>query len=235
MEEFVYSQNKGIISLLEIRVIDRKYELEKRLPILDLPTHLSFPNIWRENGKIYVYPENWHSGGLNLYELDIENARLVNPVKIVDVPLVDSSIFKYDGKYYVIGTRRQSNPFEDMKSADIYVADSLQGPYVHFQSIQNSRRIERGAGEIYNEKEGLVRPVQKCDRDYGEAVYLNKLYYKDGSFEESFIKSIEPDKKHPFGQCLHTFNKMNGICVIDGKLYKRPVAARIVKAILRVL
>ena len=212
VEEYVYELDKGVISLLEIEQIQGKYLLNNVHRLLELPTHLSFPNIWRENGKIYVYPENWHSGALYMYELDLFQRKLVKPIKLVNVPLVDSAIFEYGNKYYLIGTRRVTVSNEEMKSADIFVSDSLFGPYQFQQTIHNESCIERGAGEIYKQGDSLIRPVQKCDNAYGEAVILNKLFWKDDRFIETELKIIEPDTYQKYGSCLHTLYQ-NGFSV----------------------
>lgn len=43
-------------------------QLINTTPVLELNTHLSFPAILRREGHIYIYPENYAGGGLNLYE-----------------------------------------------------------------------------------------------------------------------------------------------------------------------
>ena len=55
-EEWLYEIKRGRLVKLTIRRKD--YFLEKVDPILTLDTHLSFPIIWKEDGKTYVYPEN---------------------------------------------------------------------------------------------------------------------------------------------------------------------------------
>lgn len=73
VEELRYSHPVGRIAKL---TIDRKsMAIEKMDIILECPKHLSFPNIFRKGGKVYVYPENCQSGALNIYEYDDEGNR----------------------------------------------------------------------------------------------------------------------------------------------------------------
>ena len=59
-EEYCYDIRRGRIARV---VIDCKTFEEKGFEIiLDLPTHLSFPFIIRQNGKVYLIPENSASG-----------------------------------------------------------------------------------------------------------------------------------------------------------------------------
>ena len=55
VEEWVNKLGKGRISKLTIEA--NTYKLQCVKPILESDTHFSFPNIWKENGVIYVYPE----------------------------------------------------------------------------------------------------------------------------------------------------------------------------------
>ena len=181
VEEMNYQRGKGIISLLDIKVNN---ELIKNTPVLELQTHLSFPFVWREDNKVYVCPENWEGGSFRIYEFDKKENKLINPVIIIDAPLVDSSIFKHEGKYFVIGTIRKPSSAESTKTADIFVADSFLGPYKHLQSLHNDKKRERGAGAIFKVNDDLIRPVQKCDEKYGEAVIFNKLIVEDGIFDQ---------------------------------------------------
>lgn len=219
VEELIYSRGEGIITLLDIQIRKGRYNLISRTPILELPTHLSYPNIIREGGKIYVYPENGRGGGLSIYEFDFQSKRLINPVQIIKGHIVDTSIFKYDGRYYAIGTIHDTEGFEYTKKADVYVSDELLGPYTHFQTIVNNEPVERGAGQIYQQGDTIIRPVQKSVQSYGEAVILNKVYFKDGRITEYPLSIIEPDSNQRNGKCLHTLNMMDGLCVIDGQDY----------------
>ena len=219
VEELVYKKGRGIITLLEIDKQNGKYVLESRIPLLELSTHLSYPNIICENGKTYVYPENGRSGGLTIYELDLQAKKLINPVKIIDGHIVDTSIYKHEGRYYAIGTIHNTAGFEYTKKADVYVSDSLFGPYTHYQTISNDIPAERGAGQIYKDGTDIIRPVQKSVRSYGEAIILNKITFCEDKIIETPLSIIEPDVNRRYGRCLHTLNIMDDLCVIDGQDY----------------
>lgn len=74
VEEFCQDLLKGRIAK---QTIDRhSMTIEKMDIILECPTHLSFPNILRCDGKVYVYPENCRSRQLDLYEYDLKKENL---------------------------------------------------------------------------------------------------------------------------------------------------------------
>ena len=74
VEEMPYALHKGIITLLHIN--RRSMEIVSRKVILEIPTHLSFPAIWRKDGHVYVYPESAKSGKLDMYEFDTQKEEL---------------------------------------------------------------------------------------------------------------------------------------------------------------
>ena len=60
VEEFDDKVGRGRIARLKVNKSNCR--IEECSIILDLPTHLSFPVIYRVNGCIYVHPENSASG-----------------------------------------------------------------------------------------------------------------------------------------------------------------------------
>ena len=102
VEELFYSNNKGRISKL---IVNRQnWKLEQVVPVIDIATHLSFPAYYRDNGKIYIYPESTKSGKLTLYEYD-DNTDIATPVKILsNYPLADAALLKYKGDFICLST-----------------------------------------------------------------------------------------------------------------------------------
>ena len=214
-EQMVASKNKGKI----VRVIVDKtnYKITSIVDLLELDTHLSFPIIYRENGKVYVYPENYESGSLKIYEYNEVTSKLDNPRTIIDEPLLDTQIVKISGVYYAFGVKHSSGKLDDTKVLYIYKSDNLFGPYFQVQVIENNLCEERGAGEIFIHGSMLLRPAQCCESDYGKCVILYDLVKEDNNFREIEIQRILPCSLYPEG--LHTYSKYNTISVIDSNAY----------------
>ena len=88
VEEVRYHAPKGRIAEL---VVDRStFELKERSIILEINTHLSFPAIWRKGNEVYVYPENWQSGELVLYEYEGRGENLKRVRQICNESLADA-------------------------------------------------------------------------------------------------------------------------------------------------
>lgn len=68
VEEFDYYVRRGRIARIMVDKKDNKI-IECSI-ILDLPTHLSFPAIYRVDGEVFVHPENSASGSSYIYRYD---------------------------------------------------------------------------------------------------------------------------------------------------------------------
>ena len=219
-EEMVYKMGRGIIVYLKVDI--NSCEILEKHTMLQLDTHLSFPIYIRDNGKLYVYPENYQSGSLKIYEYDEQTKSLICPRIIINAPLLDTQILKLNGLYYAFGVQFQTGLQKDTQKLYVYQADTLLGDYKLVQVIENPRCEERGAGLIYTEDDQLIRPAQCCEGGYGKEVILYDLKKNRTRFEEKEIGRVIPDRKASNGNILHTYNKMDGWVVIDGWRYKYP-------------
>ena len=227
-EEWHYEINRGRLVKLTIRRKD--YYLEKVDPILTLDTHLSFPIIWNEDGKIYVYPENEQGGALKIYEFDSSTHRLVNPRVLINEHLIDSQIAKIDNNYFIFGVILTSGAWSDTRLLQIYKSDNLFGPFTHIQTIENSNNQERGAGDIIVTQQGtILRPAQNCDGAYGKETIIYEMNYDGCQFIEKELYRILPNEKMCKGEVLHTYNEYNDLCVIDGFQHEHPLLFKLVK------
>lgn len=231
-EEMIYQTGCGI--LVYLKVDRNSYMVLEKRTILSLDTHLSFPIYIEENGKIYVYPENHQSGMLKIYEYDENAKNLQNPQVIIADPLLDTQIVKIDGEFYAFGVKFQTGHQHDTKHLFIYKAEELIGEYKCIQKIENLRCEERGAGLIYREDGRLIRPAQCCEGGYGREVILYELCSDDGGFKEVEIERVIPDRTARMGSVLHTYNKKDGIVVVDGWAYQNPHIASLYKKMRRI-
>lgn len=228
VEEFLWKTQLGRLSKLTIDA--HTFKLKEVKPILELSTHLSFPIYISRCGKLYVYPENYQSGALKIYEYDAETDALVNPKILIDEPLLDSQIVELDGTFFVFAIQFAVGDQSDTRHLRVFKSNDLFGPYSLVQTIENAKCQERGAGMIYLDQAGrLIRPTQDCEGDYGLSVILNELIYDKtkGTFTQRVMSVIEPDRSARYGRGLHTYNCRQGLCVVDGRGF-RYLASRII-------
>lgn len=233
-EEFVYSEGKGRISKLVVNKND--WSIRSITPVLSLDTHLSFPIFKEYQGKIYVYPENYQSGSLKIYEYDTLSDKLINPITIIDKPLLDTQIFSLNDKYYACGVAYSQATMDDTKKLFIYEANDFFGPYKLYQVIENEHCEERGAGQIFCDGNTLIRPCQNCEGAYGRSIIFKAIDIDEsGNFVENEISRLEPDSSKRYGSVLHTFNMSGNIAVIDGKGYIHYSILNIISPLISIL
>ncbi|HEY6503106.1 MAG TPA: hypothetical protein VIZ28_03945, partial [Chitinophagaceae bacterium] len=138
-DPFIFKSNDGHVNVLyesvtsfeldgtiSLMVCDESFRAITEKTILNNRKHLSYPFVFRENGKTYVFPENSLSGSLHCYEFDSDTRSLSNQKLIMDLPLIDPTILKYKNKYWLFCTMLGNQLNSELY---IYYADSLTGPY----------------------------------------------------------------------------------------------------------
>lgn len=215
-EEFEYSRKKGRISHLVI--CKKGLKLLSITPILDTDTHLSFPGYIKKNNKIYVYPENYASGAIKIYEYDLTQQKLINPHVLLKEELVDTQLLELNGAFYMLGVKHENDGFkyDYTRELFIYRSQDLFGKYQFFQKIANKRREERGAGHFFYVGNKLIRPAQSCEGGYGTGIVFYEFFQDEkGMFAEKAVGRMSPGwNKYPF--VLHTYNILNDYQIIDG-------------------
>ena len=217
VEEFDSEVRRGRIAHI---VIDKKRDLiTDCIIVLSLPTHLSFPAIYRHDGQIYVHPENSQGGVSRIYRYDREADKLVDPVTIIEEPLTDAVIRKTDAGYEMFST---SMPDPNGKVLSRYASESFAGPYVKTGQISMPSAIARMGGYFYKSPAGTMRVAQDCNGAYGRAVLFMD--------EEKVVGRMVPEDWHYAG--IHTFNTYGNTAVIDLKKYDFPLLYKL-KTILK--
>lgn len=216
VEEFDYSIGRGRIARL---LVDKKdKEIKECSIILDLPTHLSFPVIYRIDNEVFVHPENSASGASFIYRYDREADKLIEPKLMVDEPITDA-IIRHNGEGYSMFATRV--PDSNGCTLQEYKSCNLFGPYCHVRDEMYEKNTARMAGMFIETGNRNIRPAQDCYGDYGKAVIMY-----DGHRE---LSRIAPSGYKYAG--IHTFNTLGNTFVIDMKKYDYPILHRIIRLI----
>ena len=218
VEDYGYDSKKGVISLLHI---DRKsMDIISRKVLLDMPTHLSFPAIWRKDGRVYVYPESAKSGKLNMYEYHPETETLSFVQTICDDVVWDSYITEAFGELQMFTAAQNDNHL------DIYKWNEKKKRFVPNFDIVSTKRDSRMGGAVFEYEGARYYPAQNCEIVYGGSINIKKINYSNGKFELSIIKSLT--SPHPHYQLgLHTLNEYKGVVVIDAHGYRYKIVGPI--------
>jgi hypothetical protein len=222
LEEFSFDNGYGKISLMKL---DKSFNQVDYKVLLDTKSHISYPFIFVENNRTYIFPEAGRSGKLSCYEYDTVNESINFLQDIIDLPLCDSSILKQDDKYWIFGTISDIDPVTDAITdykLHVFFSDSLLGPYVSHPNnpIKSGLNGTRQAGNFI-EVDGIIyRPAQNCERLYGESITVNKITeLNEINIAEEPYLDININRKNKSNlrmHTIHTINVLDDLIVVDG-------------------
>ncbi len=220
LEDYSFKDCCGKISLLEL---DENLNETDRKQLLDTGSHLSYPFIYEEGNRIFVFPEAGASGTLSCYEYDPVNKSLVFLQHVIDLPVLDSTIIKRDSKYWLFGTMRGSGADSELF---VFFSERLTGPYK--QHPKNPVKISitgaRPAGNIIEADGILYRPSQNSKYTYGGSITINKINkLTETDFDEEFYMAINLNNKNKCNHgmhAIHTVNSAGNMIVVDGTKWR---------------
>lgn len=104
IEELIYKENKGKISLIEM---DKNGNYSPAQVILERNYHLSYPFLFEENDTLYMIPETAENRTIELYKcIEFPEKWEFCTNLMEDVYAVDSTIVKKDNKYWLFCNRK---------------------------------------------------------------------------------------------------------------------------------
>lgn len=199
-------------------VLNDDFEILSNKEILDSGSHTSYPFVFREEGKIFVIPESRRKAAVSGYEYDLVNKCLINEKCILsNLPLLDSTFFKYNDKYWLFATLGDSQ-FDNSKLY-IYYSDSLFGQYISHNKnpVKTGLNGTRPAGNLIMVDNNIYRPAQNCKNYYGESITINKIIKLDeNEFSEEYYFELKADINSEYKSGIHTINALDNIIVVDG-------------------
>jgi hypothetical protein len=215
-EDFSIDEHYGNISVM---TLNDKYEIIDTKVLLDTGIHVSFPYVFKENNKIFVFPESVRHGSISCYEYNAGRKSLICRGEIMKAPLYDPAIVKLNDKYWLFGSE-----FESRREYKLHVfhSEKLTGPYIPLRGnpVRSGLNGVRGAGSFIEVDGDIYRPAQNCEKEYGESITINRLKVLDEHYfsEEPYMtisvsrKSQEQNNIHN----IHTINFSGDIIVVDG-------------------
>ncbi len=213
MEEFPYSTMKGIIS---VSTVSDDGRISKPKHVLERPFHLSYPFVFERDGEIWMIPETYSSGKIELYRAEnFPNEWVFHQVLVDDVVASDATLFEHEGLLWLFAAEHDGGSSWDTLS--LWYAYKLEGPwYPHILNpVLVDAKSARPAGKIVVKDGRIIRPAQNCIGGYGTGLVLKEIVKLDKNvFEEREIADLPPpDEWGAVG--VHTLNHGGGIEVID--------------------
>lgn len=222
IEEFIYSKNRGHISVIEM---DGKGNYKPAVPVLEMDIHTSYPFTFEHEGKYYMIPETGERNTIELYESKNfpysweRKMTLMENVKAVDV-----NVFYYNDKWWLFTNIRENEGATTLDELYVFYSDTLfsNSWTPHYRNpVISDVRLSRSGGQIFTENGKLYRVAQKSSPYYGWGVtlqHIKKLNEKE--FEIEVVSTLSPDwNKQVKGS--HTLSFANRLTVIDALVKRR--------------
>lgn len=214
-EKFDYRTGVGEISRLRPKSDN---VLKRSRTMLDTGTHLSYPFIVQRGDAVYCVPESAASGKVDLYKVHASNESLEHVCTLLDVPLIDPTLFEYNGYWWLMGTKAPLTNVE----LHAYWSKDMQGPYIPhlLNPIKHDVRSARPGGTPFMRGNELWRPGQDSSKTYGGRIAFNRIdVLTPSAFTEVTEKWLDPFKGTSFNKGLHTVSAVGNVTLVDGKRY----------------
>lgn len=210
-EEYNYKKSKGLIKKA---VVSDDGELINEQIALTSGRHFSYPYIFEADSQIYAVPEMKQSGKVTVYKVLAKSGTFVEEKVLLDnIEISDPSIFKHDGRWWLLGT------IDEMRLCAWY-SDSIDG--VWHEHKNNPVKIDissvKSGGTVFELDGQLIRPSQDCSKTYGGRCVLNRItQLTPETFCEETIDTIAFGKKDLYPMGPQTFSKAGDYIIVDGK------------------
>ncbi len=220
LEDFDFSKNRARISCAQIQ---EDGLLGTPFSVLEKDYHLSYPCVFRYQGKMYMIPETRERETIELYRAFEFPARWeLAKILVPNVRAVDSTIFADRGKLWLFANIAVAggSTFDELH---LFFSESFDGnwsPHPKNPIVSDVRRA-RPAGALFMEGGKLIRPSQDCSLRYGAALVLNEVKtLSETDYLEVPFSRIDPGW-YPGSICTHTYNRTDEFEVLDGMLLKK--------------
>ena len=154
--------------------------------LIEDATHLSYPFVYEEDGKMYIMPESNRAGHLYRVELSLMDGELTvsNKTILKKGRYADTTRLETSGKAYYFTTPIIKDNVSELK---IY-CDGFESD-VNIDS-HIDRTNARMGGAFITDGGNVYRVSQDCGEGYGKALNFSKCRIIDGTYTEELIKKL---------------------------------------------
>lgn len=138
--------------------------------LLDEPFHLSYPQVFAFEDRIFMIPETAQSGAVRLYEAEEFPYHWRACATLIEAPLRDPTlIVTPDQGCFLLAT---SAEYE----LRLHHSEAIERPFRYTGvSITRDPRLARCAGGILKVGGQLLRPAQDCSEVYGKRIHFQAI------------------------------------------------------------
>jgi hypothetical protein len=146
--------------------------------VIETPWHLSYPYVFRHEGGIWLVPESAASGGLHLYRaVAFPDQWVLQHRLFEELRLVDATLFSHDGRLWLFAGLVGDHGGSSWDELCAWHAPGIEGPWTPhaLNPIKSDCRGARPGGRPLHIDGRLLRPAQRCEHGYGEALVWHEI------------------------------------------------------------
>ena len=221
-ENFSYTTKLGKISCGRLE----NNKLVDVCDVLNLDYHLSYPNIFKENGEIFLMPETNQNKKLSIYKcVEFPNKWVPYSSAFEGEMVFDATFYDDDEKqkWLFINKMTESTPYDS--ELYIYKVDSLKmnkiEPHEKNPVLINSKTARNG-GPFFKHNGDVYRPSQyNADGVYGRGLNINKIKKLSlQDYDEVTINTVMPGF-FKGNNATHHLHQTDNYFVIDAAYKKK--------------
>lgn len=232
--ETVNKAGKGMLGVL--KEIDGKW-VDQGI-VLEESFHLSYPQVFEHEGRVYMIPEScdFGKGNVSLFTTEAFPFGWRKVQTLIDKPFADATVLHHQGHWYMA-----CYTIPPHETAELWHAPTLLGPWERhpqWRNINQSKRLRRCGGSYICRGNEIYRIAQDCNGPlYGKRLFKVKVEKISPNEYREGAATILHDRTMPPYAYGHTYNEVmsNGrrLCVVDVHYdsWKNPI--HIVKDIIR--
>ena len=213
-EEYPYATARGLISMF---TLDANGRASAARPVLERPYHLSYPVVFRHDGRVWMMPESSANSTLELYVAESFPDRWrLHATLLSGLSISDATMFAHRGRWWLTGATAEPG-VSTWDSLALYSSDSPVGPWRPSSPLPVlvDASAARPAGHVVCRNGALWRPAQDCTRGYGSGLSLCRIdELGEGVFRQTVARRLAAPAGAP-GEGVHTLNRLGPIEVID--------------------
>jgi hypothetical protein len=221
-EDYLYDQNKGVISYVELLSNGTATEPTRAL---ECDYHLSYPFLFQHNGTQYMIPETMDSNRIELYRAaSFPDRWELDRILIDNIHAVDATLVEHDGKHWLFCNVAPEGGGSSEELHIYYSESGPLGPWLPHQQnpVISDVRRSRPAGHFFIRNGELIRPSQDCSVRYGYGLNLNRVECLTTTvYKEVLVEKITPDWLSNRCLATHTLNYSANYEVRDVQMYLR--------------
>ncbi|PCI07038.1 MAG: hypothetical protein COB73_08890 [Flavobacteriaceae bacterium] len=216
IEELLYANNKGHISVFEIH---RDGKVTKPIKIIENDYHMSYPFVFKYKNEYYMIPETSHNNSVDLYKATSFPYKWEFEKTIFDaIKATDTTVVFNNNKWWMFTSIKEfENGTYDNVLSVFYTDNPITGKWKkHMRNtVKNNVENSRQGGPCFKDENGnLFRVSQNGCNTYGYGFNVHQVdVLNDTLFKENTVYDYKAIEKNSIG--VHTFNKVNEIQVYD--------------------